>query len=154
MLLLLCHFVSHNQLNSVLTPCLRITGVPSLVPNFAERTYARTRFGLNSDLSCFSAPLAWLIRCHKKRCILWPFLLMLEFVFTCKYHCVTGESCIYMVLHTCWVIVWIKCRQSGKCPVFSCVGALACWESKSTYHFYCRITYIASQMQSDLDFCN
>ena len=118
------------------------------------RTYARTRFGLNSDLSCFSAPLARLIRCHKKRCILWPFLLMLEFVFTCKYHYVTGESCIYMVLHTCWVIVWIKCRQSGKCPVCSCVGALACWESKSTYHFYCRITYIASQMQSDLDFCN
>ena len=34
----------------------------------------------------------------------------------------------------------------------SCVGALACWESKSTYHFYCRITYIASQMQSDLFF--
>ena len=79
---------------------------------------------------------------------------MLEFVFTCKYHYVTGESCIYMVLHTCWVIVWIKCRQSGKCPVCSCVGALACWESKSTYHFYCGITYIASQMQSDLDFCN
>ena len=119
-----------------------------------RRTYARMCFGFNSDLTCSSAPLARLIRCHKKRCILWPFLLMLEFVFTCKYHYVTGESCIYMVLHTCWVIVWIKCRQSGKCPVCSCVGALACWESKSTYHFYCRITYIASQMQSDLDFCN
>ena len=40
-LLLLCQFVSHSQLTSVLTPCLRITGVPSLVSNFAERTHAR-----------------------------------------------------------------------------------------------------------------
>ena len=56
------------------------------------RTHARTRFGLNSNLSCFNAPLARLIRCHKKRCILWPFILMSEFVFMCKYHYVTGSQ--------------------------------------------------------------
>ena len=65
------------------------------------RTYVHTRFGLNSDLSCLSAPLVRLMRCHKKRCILWPFILMSEFVFTCKYHFVTGESCIYIKVRNC-----------------------------------------------------
>ena len=127
-----------------------------------ERTHM---FWINSDLSCFSAPLARLIRCHKKALYPLAFHINAGFVFTCKYHYVTGESCIYIELrncnlmascglHTCRVIVWIKCRRSGKCPVCGFVEALACSASKSKYHFYCRITCIASQTQSDFDFCN
>ena len=59
-LLHLCHLLSHTQSFSVLTAyqraCLGITGVPSLVSNFAQRTHAH-------------------IKSYKKRCILRPFKL-------------------------------------------------------------------------------
>ena len=84
-----------------------------------------------------------------------------------------------MVLHTCRGIVWIKCRQSGKCPEGGCGklckeysrppskfsvfedSALDCESElllagqvleEITYQFYCRITCIVSQAQSDFDF--
>ena len=50
--------------------CLGITGVPSLVSNFAKR--------FELTLTCLV--LAWLIFSHKKRCILWPFILTSDLV--------------------------------------------------------------------------
>ena len=83
-----------------------------------------------------------------------------------------------MVLHTCRGIVWIKSRQSGKCPVCGCGklckeysrppskfsvfedSALDC-ESKLSLarqvreyiSLLLRITCIVSQAQSDFDIC-
>jgi len=67
-------FFSHTQSSSVLTACQRaclgITGVHSLVSNFAERLYSRVFNEL--------WPILFLVRLmyyRKNRCILWPLKL-------------------------------------------------------------------------------
>ena len=78
----LCHLLSHTQSFSVPTACQRaclvITGVPSLVSNFAKRTHADVL--IDSDLSCFSAINIFLQK------TLYPlaFQINVGFVFTCK----------------------------------------------------------------------
>ena len=142
--MLLCHFVSHSQLTSVLTPCLRIIGVPPPGMKF-RRTYARTRFGLNSDLSCFIAPLARLIRCHKKRCILWPFILVSEFVFTCKYHYVTGSQ---GHVRAATLFIYLNCYYLFGCLFVFCNRLFCCCCFFNIYYVLLHLCHLLSHTQS------
>ena len=72
-----------------------------------RKTNTRTCFELT--LTCLV--LVRLIFSRKKRCILWPFKLKSD-LFLLEITYVTGEIFAHLS-----GIMWIKCRQSGKCPV-------------------------------------
>ena len=78
-----------------------------------------TKIGHACVIKLIYIPPFYHIRCHKKRCILWPFILMSEFVFMSKYHYVT---CSQGHVRAATLFIYLNCYYLFGCLFVLCNG--------------------------------